>query len=443
MLMTLLILMSSMFLSLKFIETMLILIFSMLIYVMFNWSFTSTSVSMVFNIDFISYNLIMLSIWIIILSLMASMSEHWKNKNYFFMLNLILLMTLCLSFSLTDYLLFYIFFESSLIPILLIILGWGYQPERMMAGIYMLFYTLFASLPLLGFIFFYSSKMGMNSMTMYMSLNNHSMWMEIILVGAFLVKFPMYLLHIWLPKAHVEAPVSGSMILAGVLLKLGGYGIIRFLPMMVKSYPFNMKYSFLSVSLVGGCLVGLICLRQMDMKMLIAYSSVCHMASCISVLMVLGELGYKGCLFMMIAHGLCSSGLFYLVDVVYKRTNTRSLFMNKGLLNILPSLSFWWFMLLLANLAGPPTLNLFSEICMMINLIAWNKFNLLMLMMMTFLTGAYNIYLYSLSQHNNYLFSKNTIMNCSFLNFYILFSHLVPLNIMILSIMSFYCFDSL
>nr|CCI69480.1 NADH dehydrogenase subunit 4 [Metacrangonyx sp. 3 ssp. 1 MDMBR-2012] len=443
MLTTLLTLVSSAFLSFKFIEMLLILIFSMFTYIMLNWNFTSTNISLLFNIDFISYSLIMLSIWVIILSLMASMSEYWQNKNYFFLLNLILLVFLCLSFSLTDYLLFYIFFESSLIPILLIILGWGYQPERMMAGIYMLFYTLFASLPLLSLIFFFYSKMGSNSMTMYMSLNSHSVWMEIILISAFLVKFPMYTLHIWLPKAHVEAPVSGSMILAGILLKLGGYGIIRFLPMMVKSYSFNMKYCFMSISLVGGCLVGMICLRQMDMKMLIAYSSVCHMASCIGVLMILEELGYKGCLLMMVAHGLCSSGLFYLVDTVYKRTNTRSLFMNKGMLNILPNLSFWWFMLLLANLAGPPTLNLFSEICMMINLIAWNKFNLLVLMMMTFLTGAYNIYLYSLSQHNNYLFSKNTIMNCSFLNFYILFNHLIPLNIMILSIMSFYCFDSL
>nr|CCI69390.1 NADH dehydrogenase subunit 4 [Metacrangonyx sp. 5 MDMBR-2012] len=443
MLMTLLSLSSSMCLSFKFIEMMLMMVFSMFTYMMLNWTFASTCISFVFNMDFFSYNLVLLSIWVIIMSLMASMKESWTNKNYFFLFNLLLLMFLCLSFSLTDYLLFYIFFESSLIPILLIILGWGYQPERMMAGIYMLFYTLFASLPLLAFILMYKSNMGLSVMHTYMSLTSHSTWAEIILVAAFLVKFPMYMLHIWLPKAHVEAPVSGSMILAGILLKLGGYGIIRFLPILVKSHSFSMKYTFLSVSLVGGCLVGFICLRQMDMKMLIAYSSVCHMASCISVLVILGELGYKGCLFMMVAHGLCSSGLFYLVDVVYKRTNTRSLHMNKGMLNILPNLSFWWFMLLLANLAGPPTLNLFSEIYMMLNLIAWSKFNLLLLMTMTFLTGAYNIYLYSLSQHNNYLFSKNTILNCSFLNFYILFHHLIPLNIMILSIMSFYCFDSL
>nr|YP_007026903.2 NADH dehydrogenase subunit 4 [Metacrangonyx remyi] len=439
MLMMLALFLSSTVMIYKIIELLLVLALAMFFFILMSWDMVHTSVSSCLNIDYFSYNLLLLSVWIILLSVMVGLSEvFWKNINYFYLLNTILLVFLCLSFCLKDYLLFYIFFESSLIPIMLIILGWGYQPERMMAGIYMLFYTLFASLPLLGLIFYFINKIGSGAMNMYISLSINSKWAEVVLILAFLVKLPMYLLHIWLPKAHVEAPVSGSMILAGILLKLGGYGVIRFLPILTKLSQFSLKYFFVGVSLMGGVMVGLLCLRQMDMKMLIAYSSVCHMASCIGALLIMGELGFKGALFMMIAHGLCSSGLFYLVDIVYKRTGTRSLFINKGLLNLMPNMSFWWFMLLAANLAAPPSLNLFSEICMLVSLVSWTKFNMIVLSVLIFLTGAYNIYLYSLSQHNNYLLSTNIIMNCSFLNYYVLLNHLLPLNIIIMSVMCFY-----
>nr|AXI98541.1 NADH dehydrogenase subunit 4 [Metacrangonyx dhofarensis] len=418
------------------IETCMMLSVMSMLYLLTNWPFTYSSTSWLLSMDFISYNMIILSLWIIVMSMLASITEKWAHKNYFNLCNIVLMTFLFMSFSAKSYLLFYIFFEASLIPILMIILGWGYQPERTLAGIYMLFYTLFASLPLLGLIFFLNTKMGTSDM-MLKTLIYMNPWMYLTMVAAFLVKFPMYMVHIWLPKAHVEAPVSGSMILAGVLLKLGGYGLMRFLPLLIKLNSEYIKYLLVSTSLMGGLFISMICLRQMDMKMLIAYSSVCHMASCISSLLILGELAMKGSLFMMVAHGLCSSGLFYLVDVVYKRTNTRTLLINKGLLNILPTLSFWWFMLLVANLAGPPSMNLMSEICMITNLVAWNKMNSVMIMLIIFMTGAYSMFIYSMSQHNKYLFSLNSVKTPSFLNFFILLNHLIPLNIMILSVWSF------
>nr|AML25609.1 NADH dehydrogenase subunit 4 [Staphylinidae sp. BMNH 1274668] len=402
---------------------------------LFNFQFSDNYMNLTFfwGMDLISYLLILLTVWIFMLMVMAS-SKIYMSKSFnilFLFILLILMMTLVMTFSSLNLFIFYVFFEISLIPTLLLILGWGYQPERIQAGIYLLFYTMFSSLPmLLGIFYLYKNMFNMEFMKMNLyTLNNIWIYMSFNLV--FLVKFPMYMLHMWLPKAHVEAPISGSMILAGIMLKLGGYGMMRLMNLFLN---FGMKFNYLLMvfSLFGGCVISLICLRQSDMKSLIAYSSVAHMSLVISGLMTMNLWGFMGSLVMMISHGLCSSGMFCLANISYERLMSRSLFINKGLMNLIPSMSMFWFLLSSSNMAAPPSLNLLGEIMLINSLISFNFYLMLMLMFMSFMSASYSLYLYSYSQHGvfmsgNYSFSMGYIRE-----YMLLFLHWLPLNMFIM-----------
>nr|QXE45658.1 NADH dehydrogenase subunit 4 [Anthaxia chinensis] len=400
-----------------------------------NFSFSSMYmyISYFMGIDLLSYMMIMLSLWICSLMILAS-GKIYLNIYYnklFLLVVLVLLMSLFLAFCSMNLFIFYLFFEVSLIPTLVLILGWGYQPERLQAGVYLLFYTLFASLPMMISIFylyeyfntldFFFYKKSVNSFLLFMCVN-----------FVFFIKMPMFFIHLWLPKAHVEAPVSGSMILAGIMLKLGGYGMIRMMNLFV-DVVLKVNYIFISISMVGGIYVSLICLCQTDMKALIAYSSVAHMGLVLSGIMTLNYWGFCGSFCMMVAHGLCSSGLFCLANINYERLMSRSIFMNKGLLNLMPSMSLWWFLLSSSNMAAPPSLNLLGEIMLINSLVSWSYLVMFMLMILSFLSAAYSLYLYSYTQHGKmysgiYSFSSGYIRE-----YLLLFLHWFPLNILFLS----------
>nr|ATV81527.1 NADH dehydrogenase subunit 4 [Cosmoscarta sp. TS-2017] len=392
------------------------------------------------GIDLISLGFVILSIWISGMMIMSSFLVKYLNNYYyiFIFLIIILMMFLFMSFISLNLFLFYFFFESSLIPTLILIFGWGYQPERLFSGYYLLFYTLLASLPLLLSIFYYYKINGSCMYMVYLG-DYSSLYLYIGTIIAFLVKLPMFMFHFWLPKAHVEAPISGSMILAGIMLKLGGYGLFRVM-YLNPSYFINYGFVLIVICLYGGMMSGMICLVQSDIKSLIAYSSVSHMSLVLMGLMTLFNWGCSGSYILMLGHGLCSSGLFCLANIMYERLGSRSFFINKGMMSFMPSMSMIWFMFCSSNMASPPSMNLLGEVMIINCLVSWSSFSILFLMFISFFGACYSFYLFSYSQHGVFYSGIYSFSPGYVREYLLLILHWLPLNFFLLKIDMFVLF---
>nr|YP_009363887.1 NADH dehydrogenase subunit 4 [Gymnocanthus herzensteini]AOX49207.1 NADH dehydrogenase subunit 4 [Gymnocanthus herzensteini] len=391
--------------------------------------------------DPLSTPLLVLTCWLLPLMILASQnhtaSEPLNRQRTYLTLLTSLQIFLIMAFGATEIIMFYIMFEATLIPTLILITRWGNQTERLNAGVYFLFYTLAGSLPLLVALLLLQNSTGTLSLLtiqysdpVELSSYAHKLWWAGCLL-AFLVKMPLYGVHLWLPKAHVEAPVAGSMILAAVLLKLGGYGMMRMV-VMLEPLTKELSYPFIVFALWGVIMTGSICLRQTDLKSLIAYSSVSHMGLVVGGILIQTPWGFSGALILMIAHGLASSALFCLANTSYERTHSRTMLLARGLQMVLPLMTAWWFIASLANLALPPLPNLMGELMIITSLFNWSWWTIILTGAGTLITASYSLYMFLMTQRGP-LPAHIIALDPSHTREHLLMAlHLIPLVLLIL-----------
>jgi NADH-quinone oxidoreductase subunit M len=270
-----------------------------------------------------------------------------------------------------DLVLFYLFFEGGLIPMFVIIGVWGGK-NRVYAAFKFFLYTLLGSVLMLVAIiaiYIYSGTVLPTGPTMDIEAlqklsipANAQFWLWLAFFASFAVKLPMWPVHTWLPDAHVEAPTAGSVILAGVLLKMGGYGFLRFsLPMFPQASHFFAPFVF-TLSVIAVIYTSLVAFRQVDIKKLIAYSSVAHMGFVTLGIFSMNVQGVQGALFQMLSHGVISGALFLCVGVIYDRTHTREIALYGGLVNRMPLYAMAFMLFTLGNVGLPGTSGFVGEI---------------------------------------------------------------------------------
>ena len=348
------------------------------------------------GVDGISLFMILLSTFLTPLCILAS----WKNiKNNIkeYMISFLFLETVMIGmFASIDILLFYIFFEAVLIPMYLIIGIWGGE-RRIYASFKFFLYTLLGSvLMLVAIIIIYRNTGVMNIQDLQGNYFDKStqkfLWLAFF--ASFAVKIPMWPFHTWLPDAHVEAPTAGSVILAGVLLKMGGYGFIRFsLGMLPEATAFFIPF-IMTLSIIAIIYTSLVALAQEDIKKLIAYSSVAHMGIVTIGIFLVNQQGLEGAMIQMISHGVVSAALFLCVGVIYDRMHTRQISFYGGLVNKMPAYSTVFMIFMLASVGLPGTSGFVGELLVILGAFKVSTFIAIGASLGIILSAVYMLYLY-------------------------------------------------
>ena len=349
-----------------------------------------------FGLDGISLLFFVLSSFLIFLCIIFIQNEKYLKEYLIsiFFIHLILLII----FSILDLFLFYVFFEALLIPMYLLIGLWGSRERKIRAAYLLFFYTVCGSLLFfISIIYIYSVTGTFNYE--FLLYHNFSYIEQLFLWFGFFISFaskiPMFPFHIWLPEAHVEAPTVGSVLLAGILLKLGVYGFLRYsLVLFPDASIFYIPFVY-TLSIIGIIFASLNAIRQTDLKRIIAYSSIAHMNLIVLGLFSFNSIGLEGAILQSISHGFVSGALFFLVGVLYDRYHTRLLFYYGGFVHMMPIYSSFFLFFTMANIALPGTSSFIGEFTLLLGIFKNNVFTCIISATSVVLSGAYSLWLYN------------------------------------------------